>query len=142
MYDLSAVLADISPTADVYCCGPSPMLEAFKKATAERPREKVHIEYFAPKGTPALGGFVVVLARSGKSIVVPPRSTILDALLDAGVDVPYSCREGVCGTCEVGVLEGAPDHRDVVLTSEERSANRKMMICVSGSSTSRLVLDL
>ena len=69
-------------------------------------------------------------------------STILDALLASGVETGHSCLEGVCGTCETKVLEGIPDHRDVVLTAQERASNRTMMICCSGSKSSRLVLDL
>jgi hypothetical protein len=48
----------------------------------------------------------------------------------------------VCGTCETRVLDGVPDHRDVILTPEERAGNRTMMICVSGARTARLVLDI
>jgi pyrrolidone-carboxylate peptidase len=53
-----------------------------------------------------------------------------------------SCAEGTCGTCETAVLGGRPDHRDSVLTEEERRAGDCMMICVSRSCTARLVLDL
>jgi vanillate O-demethylase ferredoxin subunit len=63
-------------------------------------------------------------------------------LLDAGVDAPYSCREGVCGTCEVAVLEGTPEHRDLVLSQDERAGGRTVMICCSGCRGDRLVLDL
>jgi vanillate O-demethylase ferredoxin subunit len=73
---------------------------------------------------------------------VPRGKTILDTLIEHGVDAPYSCLEGVCGTCETRVLEGVPDHRDLVLSKEERAAGRTMMICCSGSRTGRLVLDL
>jgi ferredoxin len=60
----------------------------------------------------------------------------------AGVNVLYSCAEGTCGTCETAVIEGMPDHRDSVLTDEERAENSCMMICVSRSCGPRLVLDL
>ena len=88
------------------------------------------------------GGFEVVLGRSGRSVPVPPGMTILDALIAAGLDPPCSCVQGVCGTCETRVLDGVPDHRDVILTPEERAEGRTMMICVSGAKTRRLVLDL
>ncbi len=79
----------------------------------DRP-DRVHVEYFAAKDAPALdGGFVVELARTGTAITVPAGKSILDAVLDAGVQVPYSCMEGVCGTCETTVLEGLPEHRDL-----------------------------
>ncbi len=82
------------------------------------------------------------LARSGTSIEVPSGKSLLDALLEAGVAVDCSCREGVCGSCETRVLEGEPEHRDGVLTKAEKIANQTMMVCVSGCKGSRLVLDL
>ncbi len=63
-------------------------------------------------------------------------------LLDEGVDIAFSCMDGVCGSCKVGVLDGLPDHRDVVLSHDEHAANKAMMVCCSGALTERLVLDL
>jgi ferredoxin len=119
------------------------MLAAFENATAHLPSEQVHVEYFAAKSSiDASGGIDVVLARSGRTVFVPKNSTILDALLKAGVAVSHSCLEGVCGSCETKVLDGIPDHRDVVLSAQERASNRTMMICCSGSKGGPLVLDL
>jgi tetrachlorobenzoquinone reductase len=83
-----------------------------------------------------------VLARTGRTIAVSPGKGILDTLLAAGLDPRCSCLEGVCGQCETRVLDGLPDHRDAILTPEERAGNRTMMICVSDAKSSRLVLDL
>ena len=83
-----------------------------------------------------------MLARSGITLAVPPGKPILDVLLDEGIDVPFSCMEGVCGSCKVGVLDGVPDHRDLVLSDEERASNKAIMVCCSGAKTERLVLDL
>ena len=141
--DLNALLAKVAPDADVYCCGPLPMLDGFLKAAADRPADKVHVEYFSAKEAAAVeGGFRVVLAKSNREFDIGPGQTILQTLLDAGIDVPYSCMEGICGACETSVLEGQPDHRDVVLTEDERTASRTMMICCSGCKSERLVLDL
>ncbi|MCS6920938.1 MAG: PDR/VanB family oxidoreductase [Elioraea sp.] len=143
MLDIAAVVARADPETHLYCCGPVSMLEAFERACAERPPAYVHVEYFSARKAPAAaGGFTVVLARSGLSFAVPKGKTILDTLIDHGVDVPYSCMEGVCGTCEARVLEGVPDHRDLVLSKEEKASNRSIILCCSGSRTSRLVLDL
>jgi tetrachlorobenzoquinone reductase len=68
--------------------------------------------------------------------------TILEALLDAGMNPAHSCMEGVCGTCETRVLEGVPDHRDLVLSDTEKAAGKTMMICCSGAKTPTLVLDI
>jgi vanillate O-demethylase ferredoxin subunit len=101
------------------------------------------VEYFSAREEAATGGgFNVVLARSGKTVFVPEGKTILDALLDAGEDAPYSCMEGVCGSCETKVISGTPDHRDMILTESERKAGKTMMICCSGSKSAELVLDL
>ena len=119
------------------------MLEAFEAAAAGRPAESVHVEYFsAPELTPLDGGFIVVLAKSGREFEVAPGSTILETLRKAGLNVPASCEQGVCGTCETTILEGAPDHRDLLLTPAEKASGKTMMICCSGSLTDRIVLDL
>lgn len=143
MLDIARVVSGAPAHAHLYCCGPLPMLEAFERATAGRDPARVHVEYFSAKEAPSVdGGFTVRLARSGMALDVPKGKTILDTLLDNGVDVPYSCLEGVCGTCEARVLEGTPDHRDLVLTREEKAANRSIMVCCSGSKSPTLVLDL
>src|SRR5262249_30315345 len=117
MLNIAEVVAAAPAGADMYCCGPIPMIESFEKATAALPSERVHVEYFAAKEAPAAeGGFVVELAKTGKTVAVPRGMTILDALLEAGVDAPYSCMQGVCATCETKVLAGIPDHTDLVLT--------------------------
>jgi ferredoxin len=84
----------------------------------------------------------VVCAAAGLDLVVPPGASILDVVHDAGLPVPGPCRDGSCGACETRVLEGDPDHRDAVLTAEERAFGETMMICVSGARGDRLVLDL
>jgi vanillate O-demethylase ferredoxin subunit len=68
--------------------------------------------------------------------------TLLDTLRAAGLDVPTSCEQGICGTCETRVISGRPDHRDALLSDEEKRSNRTMMICCSGSLDDELVLDL
>jgi vanillate O-demethylase ferredoxin subunit len=141
--DLDAIVATRGDS-HFYCCGPAGMLAAFEVATRGLPPERVHKEHFSARaGADAgRGGFNVVLARSGRTLPVPPGSTILQALLAEGVTVPHACKEGVCGTCETTVLEGLPDHRDQVLSARERAANRTMMICCSGARSERLVLEL
>jgi tetrachlorobenzoquinone reductase len=143
MLNLSDLVCTASPGTHFYCCGPPPMLEAFQTATKGLAPERVHLEYFtAAQGPARQGGFTVVLGRSEREIIVPPGRTLLEALLGEGVDVPHSCTEGMCGTCETKVLEGTPDHRDSVLTDLERSSNNTIMVCCSGSKSGRLVLDL
>ncbi|WP_306396396.1 PDR/VanB family oxidoreductase [Telluria beijingensis] len=143
--DLRASLAGVQASTHLYCCGPTPMLAAFEDACAALRLPNVHIERFAPaEPVVAMQGseYECQLARSQKLLLVPAGKSLLDALLDAGVDVDHSCREGVCGSCETAVLDGVPDHRDGVLTKAERESGATMMVCVSGCKGRRLVLDL
>ena len=141
--DIEAVVSASPASSHFYCCGPQSMIAAFEEATAALPRSRVHAEYFVARGRAAIdGGFKITLHRSQRSIEVRPGSTILDSLLAAHVNVPYSCKEGLCGSCKVRVIEGVPDHRDLVLSPEEHARNDQMMVCCSGSKTSSLVLDL
>lgn len=141
--DVAAIVASARGDAHLYCCGPTGMLAAFEHAASSRAPDHVHVEYFKAKDAPARqGSFTVVLAKSNTRVYVEQGKTILDALLEAGFDPPRSCTEGVCGSCEVRVLEGIPDHRDLVLTDAERAANKSMMICCSGARSETLVLDL
>ena len=86
--------------------------------------------------------FEVLCARSGVTVPVGPGTSILHALEAAGIDLPSSCQEGTCGTCETPVLEGVPDHRDSLLTASERAAGKTMMVCCSRSVSPRVVLDV
>ena len=141
--DITNVLKDVPAQSHLFCCGPAPMLEAFRVATVHWPAEHVHVEHFTPQAKAAVeGGFAVELARSGREVQVLPGQTVLAALTAAGISAPYSCEEGICGACMTTVLNGIPDHRDSVLTELERQSNKTMMICCSGSKTDRLVLDL
>ena len=84
----------------------------------------------------------VVLQRSGLTFIVPPDKSILQVLIEEGIDPMYDCQRGECGICQVAVIEGVPDHRDHILRDEEHAGNKVMQICVSRAMTSRLVLDL
>jgi ferredoxin len=92
--------------------------------------------------TASLGGFTVELKRSGREFFIPPGRTILEVLIDEGVDVDYSCELGICGTCEQRVIAGIPEHRDCVLSEDEQAENTRVMICCAGCKTDRLVLDM
>jgi ferredoxin-NADP reductase len=145
LLDLPAFLG--APRADtrVYCCGPAPLLAAIEAACAGWPRYSLRTERFVADelAAPAReSGFAVELARSGRSVEVPPGVSVLEAVAGAGVEVLSSCRQGTCGTCETTVLAGRPDHRDSLLDDDERAAGDCMYVCVSRSLDDRLVLDL
>jgi ferredoxin-NADP reductase len=145
LLDIPAIVQETPADAAIYCCGPTGLIDAVVgHATALRPELPVRFERFSPVTIDASGdeALEVRLARSGKTLVVPPRISILAAVREAGVEIESSCEEGTCGTCETAVLEGIPEHRDSILTAAEREANDVMMICVSRCRSSRLVLDL
>jgi ferredoxin-NADP reductase len=146
LMDLKSMLG--TPMADtlVYCCGPEPLLAAVERSCEGWLAGSLHIERFAPKRLPerteAVKPFEVIFHRSGITAAVPPDQSILDVAEESGLPILSSCREGTCGTCETGVIEGDPEHRDSLLTPEEQQAGDVMMICVSRSRSPRLVLDL
>lgn len=141
---LTSVLADPRPDCLVYCCGPEPLIEAVEALCCGWPAGALHTERFAARREPPPGRaeFEVVCDRSGRTLKVPPDRSILEVVEAAGGLPLSACREGVCGTCETRVLDGVPEHRDSVLTAQERESGESMMICVSRSSSTRLVLDL
>ena len=146
--DLRGLLAQRAPNAGLhhYACGPTPMLDAFERFCSELGHANAHIERFTPvevkASTDARANYTVELKRSGRFIEITPEKSLLDTLLEAGVDVDHSCCEGVCGSCETRVLEGVPDHRDSVLSPKEKASNKVMMVCVSGCKSETLVLDI
>jgi ferredoxin-NADP reductase len=142
---LAAVLASARPGCVVYCCGPERLLAEVEARCSGWPAGSVHTERFGAR--PDLPGrresaFDLVLRRSGRTLRVPPDRSILDVAEAAGVAPLWACREGTCGTCETRVLEGVPAHRDSVLSAGEKETGESLMICVSRSSSPRLVLDL
>jgi ferredoxin-NADP reductase len=145
LLDLADFLADLPESARVYVCGPEPLIQAVEAMAPNWPGEVLNIERFAPREGALEGpdtAFTVVLADSGITLEVPPGKTIVEVVMEAGIDVPTSCLEGTCGTCETDVLEGIPDHRDSVLTQEERDSNTVMMVCCSRSKLPKLTLAL
>jgi ferredoxin-NADP reductase len=144
MLDLATILGGPAGSTLVYCCGPSGLIDAVEERCRIWPAGSLHVERFTNVITGAEDDaeFEVELASSGITVTVPAHLSILEAVENAGIPVMSSCTEGTCGTCETTVLEGAVEHRDVVLTDEERAAGETMMICVSRARCARLVLDL
>lgn len=142
--DLDAALADVGPGTRVYCCGPAGLLEAVEAACRHMPPYTLHTERFTASAAESSQDrpFTLRLLRSGTDIDVPPGVSALDALADAGIGIVSSCRQGTCGTCEVTVVDGMPDHRDSVLSEVDRQAGDCMISCVSRARTERLILDL
>ena len=132
--------------AHYYACGPAAMLDAFETACQTLGYANHHIERFAAVEVKAADdarrSFTVELKKSGKTFEITPDTNLHQQLIQRKINVPFSCEEGICGACETQVLEGIPDHRDMVLSSAEQASNRVMMVCVSGCKSERLVLNL
>lgn len=133
--DLDALFASLPPGAQLCACGPQSLLAALAEVAPRHPHARLHVEHFsgAPTALDATreSAFTVDLLDSGVGVEVGAGETLLDALARVGVDVAHDCREGLCGSCEVDVVEGEIDHRDRVLTAAERAGGRRMMACCS-----------
>ncbi len=144
--DIGALLETPEAGTHVYVCGPKGFMDAVLGTARARgwPEAQLHYEFFAADVAPRLGdgAFEVQLASSGRVVVVPQERSVTQALAEAGVEVPTSCEQGVCGTCLTRVIAGVPDHRDVYLTPEEQAANDQFTPCCSRAKSARLVLDL
>lgn len=149
--DLKDVLAkEAGPDTAVYCCGPTGMIAAAERACDELGiRSRLHVERFTGDDSleaafdPALNTeFEVHLARTGATLRVPADRRLIEVVREAVPGLSYDCEKGYCGACETRVLAGEPEHRDSLLTEEERAEGRTMMICVGRCASSRLVLDL
>lgn len=140
-FDFWPVVEERKNRAHLYCCGPSPLMHAVRDMTGHWSSTSVHFEAFSePERTkPDDKPFTVTLAKSGDVIDVPIGTTILEAMRAKGHEVPSSCESGTCGTCRTKLLSGEADHRDLVLTEQERSS--QIMICVSRALTSNIVID-
>ena len=154
--DLVSLLQSVRPGETVHICGPRPMLNAAISEAREKnwPAGTLQFETFYSSSTEekshpdashqqdGTGSFEIEIKSSGLVLSVPPEKSIVDVLNEAGLDPLYDCNKGECGVCQTGVLAGQPDHRDFILTSSERAANKQIHICVSRAKSARLVLDL
>ncbi|AVP71420.1 PDR/VanB family oxidoreductase [Prescottella equi] len=145
LLDLDSILARPRPGTEMYCCGPATLLDAVRTRCTNWLPDRIHTESFTPLADEMAGDdvdFEIEIASDGSVLTVPANQSILDVLLNRGIDVLSSCGEGTCGSCETPVLSGVIDHRDTVLEPSERAANDRLMICVSRAACQRLVLDL
>jgi ring-1,2-phenylacetyl-CoA epoxidase subunit PaaE len=124
---VKAIVASLLPAAsmdEVFICGPESMIEATEAALLEVgvPQTRIRTERFTTSGAQAAkvqadvdagskraaGGPALTIMLDGKAheVAVREGQFLLDAALDAGLDLPYSCKGGVCCTCRCKVLQG------------------------------------
>ena len=142
--NLAELVAALPEETEVYACGPENLLNELEEVCGAP--HVLHLERFKAKARPATAGgdspIEVSCVKSGITVEVDPDTSVLEALENSGLDIASSCREGICGTCEVKVLEGVPDHRDFILSAAEQESNEVMMVCVSRAVSPSLVLDV
>lgn len=128
----------------VYFCGPVSMVNEYRDAAEEYgyPKHAIHFELFAAAAEGPQEPFVVELASSNTEIHVPEGATLLETLLKEGIDAPYSCKIGGCGSCQVEVIDGEVDHRDSFYREDERKELKAILTCCSRAKEGKLVLNL
>ncbi|WP_299847823.1 PDR/VanB family oxidoreductase [uncultured Roseovarius sp.] len=142
--DLAAMIGAHEAGRHVYCCGPTPLMDAVKDTCRAWPPMTVHFEHFTAvqSDTAEDTAFEVQLGQGGEVLTVGADQTLLEVLRAHGLEIETQCTQGLCGTCEQAVLEGDVDHRDLVLDDDEKAENSCMMVCVSRAKSGRLVLDV
>ena len=143
--NIAALAGSVSADEHVYVCGPKGMIDAVKSAmeAAGVGQERIHFELFtsAAEQTGDVA-FEVEVQSTGEVFTVPPGQTIVEVLEAGGLDLIHDCLRGDCGICQTDIIDGIPDHRDVVLSDSEKAEGKVMQICVSRAKSARLVLDL
>ncbi len=142
----SEILKNTDPATHIYVCGPKGFMDHVIQTAKDLdwPETQIHFEFF--KSEPIVkdddGSFEVEYRPTGLVLRVPADMTVAQALIDAGVDVPLSCEQGICGTCVMQVVDGDPDHRDVCLSDEDKDLRKMFTPCCSRAQSPKLVLDL
>ena len=143
-FDLDRDLPPPNAGTHLYICGPTGFMDWLIDGARARgwSNSHLHTEYFTNQVSADGDSFIVEARLSGKEVLVPSGTSIVEALAAIGVYIPTSCEEGVCGTCLTEVIEGLPDHRDAYQTEEERASNKRITPCCSRARSPRLVLDV
>jgi dimethylamine monooxygenase subunit B len=127
----------------VYFCGPEDFISDFTKEALQLgyPRLSIHLERFTPPRPKETKPFMAQLAN-GETVHVSMEKTLLEALLEAGIKIPYSCKVGCCGSCELKVVEGEIAHYDSFLSEDQKNAQNVILSCVSRAKSEKLVIIL
>lgn len=149
LLDLNQIVLESAQNEQIYCCGPNPLMLALKEV-AGAITERLHFEWFSAPQVIALedkaeqfsSDFTVKLLKSGHEIIVKSEQSILEAIEAQGVEVPFSCRAGICRACECKVINGEPEHLDMILSESEKQTNQSILICVSRARSKVLELDI
>lgn len=150
---LDALLDELAPGPDAhyFICGPEPMMDAARGSLSSREvaPERVHEERFTgphrrttkPKGPAEAHQVRVSLERDTRDVYVPPGQSILEAALDAGLAMPFSCGMGGCGKCRMRVTEGEVEMEEPNCLSEDEKRAQWVLTCV-GRPTCRTAVGI
>ena len=142
--NLHAAIGKHGRGSHLYTCGPDRYMNAVLEAGADNnwPEDALHKEYFAPPEIPEYENhpFQIIAAKSGKTIEVSADESAAEALLAAGIHVDLKCSDGICGICKCGLIEGDVEHRDFVLSADQR--NSALITCQSRAAASGGVITL
>jgi hypothetical protein len=142
--DVEHVLSSAPDDTVIYVCGPGRLIDAVTRTATilNIDSHRIRFERFNASIDQNAKPIQLELRRSGKQLLVNANQTILDAMLEAGIDAPFSCRAGTCKSCALKVLDGEPEHRDSALSPTERGHHHLMCPCVSRATTEHLALDI
>jgi ferredoxin-NADP reductase/predicted pyridoxine 5'-phosphate oxidase superfamily flavin-nucleotide-binding protein len=143
--DVSSILANAEENAVFYVCGPGGLIDAVRNQATELGIDPANVRFERFVTAPANSEnkpVQLTLQRSKKVIDVPAEQSLLEAMLGAGIQAPYSCQAGDCKTCAVKVVAGEADHRDGVLSDDEKEQESLMCPCVSRAQGNAITLDI
>ncbi|WP_170397961.1 2Fe-2S iron-sulfur cluster-binding protein [Ruegeria arenilitoris] len=142
--DLDAVLSGYQPGWRVYTCGPDRYMDSVIQAAEAQgfPEDARHLEYFSVPEQPEYENhpFTLRLAKSGRELIVPVEKDAAQVLTEAGIHVDVKCSDGICGVCKCGVISGDIEHRDFVLSNQQRAD--AMILCQSRAAQPDGVIEI
>ncbi|MDX1666669.1 MAG: 2Fe-2S iron-sulfur cluster-binding protein, partial [Saprospiraceae bacterium] len=152
-------LIDLSEVDDVFICGPQPMLIDLRDTLKEMGfnAKDIHYELFttqlgekqagtkpAKKVKSREGKVQVTITLDGETTHFSMESseqTILDAALEAGSDLPFACKGGVCSTCRAKLMAGEVDMEVNYALEEEELEQGYILTCQAHPLTDEVKVD-
>lgn len=150
----------LAPDQEYLLCGPAPMIFSVRSWLLEQKVEekKIHFELFSDPGEVVSGGKKIISEKKEssetKSLVtirldgvstdfqIPMEGpTILEAAIQAGADLPYACRAGVCASCRAKLLKGKVSMDQNYALAEEELEQGFILTCQSHPASEELIVD-
>lgn len=142
---------------DVFICGPSPFMKSARCAVEGSgvPRSRIHIENFVSlsgdpftdkpvevdHGTTPVAEVVVRLNGDTHTLTWTRKDMLIDLLVEQGIEAPYSCREGDCGTCQCMLVDGRVDIDTHGALDEEDIAEGVVLGCQARPASDHITIE-